>query len=83
MEIRRATLCSVPTYGLRGDYVAEEGGEHDEDHRVDDPGQVLDQDIPPQLPVHPLIRWERGERRRRRRKGDWSSGLQSLKKGYI
>lgn len=45
----------VHTDGLRGDQVAEEGGEHDEGHGIDDPSQVLEQDITAQLPVNPLI----------------------------
>lgn len=43
------------TNGLRSDQVAEEGGKQDEHHGIEDPDQVLQWDISPQLSIKPLI----------------------------
>lgn len=43
------------TDGLWGNEVTEEGGKHDEDHGVGNPGEVLKRHIALELPVYPLI----------------------------
>lgn len=43
------------TNGLRSDQVTEEGGKQDEHHGIENPDQVLQWDVPPQLPIKPLI----------------------------
>lgn len=43
------------TDGLRGNQVTEEGGKHDKDHGIADPGEVLERHVPLKLPVYPLI----------------------------
>lgn len=45
----------VQTNSLRGNQVTEEGGEEDKHQGIGYPGQVLQGDVPPQLPVNPLI----------------------------
>lgn len=49
------------TDGLRGNQVTEEGGEHDKDHGVGNPGEVLERNVAFKLPVDPLIGWKTGE----------------------
>lgn len=47
------------TDSLRRNQVTEEGGEQDEHQGVWNPGQELQRDVPPQLPVNPFIGWRR------------------------
>lgn len=43
------------TDGLWGNEVTEEGGKHDKDHGVGNPGEVLRRHVALKLPVDPLI----------------------------
>ena len=52
---REGMILRMLTDGLGGDQVAEERGEHDQDHGIGDPGQVLEQDVTTQLPMHPRV----------------------------
>lgn len=47
----------VQTASLRSDQVTEEGGEQYEHQGIWNPGQVLQGDVPPQLPMNPFIGW--------------------------
>lgn len=53
----------MQTDGLWGDQVTEEGGEQDEHQGIGDPGQVLQGDVPLQLPVDPLVGWRKRKKR--------------------
>lgn len=54
-QCQRMTGDGELTDGLRGNQVTKERGEHDEDHGISNPGQVLEEHVAFQLPVHPLI----------------------------
>lgn len=45
----------VQTDSLRSNQVTEEGGEQDEHQGIRNPGQILQGDVPPQLPMNPFI----------------------------
>lgn len=45
----------VHTYSLWADQVAEERGEHNENDRICDPGQILKWHVPFQLYIHPFV----------------------------
>lgn len=47
---------AVQTDSLRRNQVTEEGGEEDKNQGIGNPGQVLQGDVPPQLPINPFIR---------------------------
>lgn len=51
----------VQTDSLRGNQVTEDGGEKDEHQGIWNPGQVLQGDVAPQLPMNPFIGWEMEE----------------------
>lgn len=54
-ERREPAADGEITDGLWRNQVTEERGEHDEDHGICDPGQVLQRHVALQLPVDPLI----------------------------
>lgn len=55
IKVKKRGTVRLHTNGLRSDQVAEEGGKQDEHHGIENPDQVLQWDVSPQLPIKPLI----------------------------
>jgi len=54
MPLLQVCVCGR-TNSLRGEDLREAGGEGDEHHGVRDPGQILEEHVAVQTPVHPLL----------------------------